>query len=548
MKLLGIVFGSILTMLGLLIFAGSTIDPIASALTMRSWISDKASLVEVKVHEYESAQTSYDTNYKVKIKYTYVVDGIEYVGDRVSIVNEKTNVYQDHNMVVGNIISENINNNGISIWYDSEHPNRSIYDKSLDWRQHILRGLFDSLLFVLGLFVVYMSVRKNKNKKLKRKRHKKPSTKTGVFYSDILIKKKKSWLVFLANIIVFGLLSSTLMGYDLVKNIGSITLLLIPILYLKRAYLLQVDWSKYKSSPIKLTPNYGVIGGDVVGKLLLEGDAKKISELCLKLVATRYYSEISYDGSKSRKTEMFSSQIIAPCKHNSKSSVVKFKFSVPADLMPTSKVGSDYCRWTIRVKSVQKEIKFNREYEIPVEITEESRSVEEELNWPLSDVEIDRMNDRLGVVSSKEMISFHTKGSQLGKLCFYMGMLLMVLGMFVGVMVDIVPGISLFIFSTPFVMMGGWMMGKNCKIQFSKNRCKVEQYLFSKKLNEREIEPKEIRSIKYYMSSNLGGGEYSIKLCIGKESPMNIGGNMISERNAMHMKKEILSFIGLDVA
>lgn len=573
MKISGIIFGGIFFLAGLSTFYFLVLSTLFDAFHMQSWQSTPANLNQAEISSYESRNDdgSYTTMYSVNMEYEYWAGGQNHIGTRVDIRGDSSSDSDEHYQRLYKIKQEN-EQKKLNVWVNPDDPSDSIYDRKISIRLTAIMTLFASVFMFVGGGIVKIS--RKKESKLPAgitPDPNKPWTTraewaTPTIYSDANSKLALIKFFSILSVLFFGMFSIALFGQHPVATTFSF-LLWLPSYFLFRWYKKKkLEWDHFQKVPLQLTPYPGVIGGEVSGSILVPAPYTLGDNYTFTLKCTHHWTTRSGNETKSHSSILWSEAIQPTPKAKVNGTYLTFAFKVPADKDESSKPDNNYHRWTISISSKLKGIDFNRDYEIPVFITEKSQTVEDELKQqPLTASQKSDLHARLTVnhgdgISSESInnntskpsnnsqdqtLSLHTPGSTDGWFIGGIGVLFFVIGTVIATVGGSKFGIVFAAVATVFIAIGVYALGRNCQIKAEPNRLEISVFLFSKIVNHHVLATKDISEIKPHKSSSSSQNgkqtneKYGLRLFTTSGRMIDLGGEFKSMKNATHMKLEI---------
>jgi len=551
----GVLFGGVFFLSGLAVFYFMVLSPIIDAGRMQFWHATPAQLISAKVHSYQSQNDDggYTTMYKVLTQYQYNIDGSSYVGQRAQITGDSANSDSDGAYkLLSKIKYENKVHKGITIWVNPNDNQDSIYDRTLDFRFLIMMTLFGSIFMMVGWGVMSLS-RQNKEKIPDNVDPEKPWTSRSkwsspVIYSDVQKSVKYACFFAVLATAFFGLFAIALFGKNIVGTVFSILFLIPPLWLILRAIRVRKEWLYFNKVPLTLMPHPGMVGGIVKGRLVIPNKSSSVDKYNVTLSCIKCWVKRSGNKTSSQQSIIYSDNQKLSTKPSRGGREINFNFNVPAGQPESSVPNQSYHKWEIRVKGDLESINFDRNYEVPVFVTEQSvTELDELMQQPLSHQERNELNERLDLDVSwvkDEMILHIPKAKEvlpiagIGALFFIIGMLIYIIGgSFFGV---VFSGVS-----CVFLGLGIWGYGRNCKIKVSSNNLQLDFYFFSWSLNQLILTPNQVRSIEPFSSSttHINGKQanekFSLRLITDVGKSIDLGGGFKSKKNALHLKQQI---------
>ena len=555
MKKGGVLFGGVFFLAGLAVFYFMVLSPVIDASKMQFWQATNGQLISAKVHSYQSRNDDggYTTMYKVLIQYQYRINGNIYTGQRAKIMNDNASSDSDNAYdLLAKINRENSANNGIKIWLNPNDNQDSIYDRSLDFRFTIMMTLFSSIFMMAGLGIISYS-RPEQEQIPDHVEPDKPWTSrlqwaSPIIYSDAKKSVKHAWFFAVFACLFFGLFAIALFGRHPIATLFSVLFLIPPLWLILRAKRIQTEWLYFNKVPLTLSLYPGMVGGKVKGSLTVPGQNSAKSKYIATLSCTKYWTTRSGNKTQSHQSIIYSDNQKLLARPSASGGNITFDFVVPAGKPESSTPSNNYHEWTITIKGDLAGINFDRNYEIPVFVTEQSiTEVEELAQQPLTSHEKRVLNERLnmGISKIKDEMLLHTPKSKeslpfagIGALFFIIGTLIYTIG-------DSFFGIVFAGVSCIFLGLGIWGYGRNCKIKVSPNNLQLDFYFFSWSLSQKTLTSKEVRSIEPFSSSTTHTNgkqtseKFSLRLYTDIGKTIDLGGSFNSKKNALHLKQQV---------
>jgi len=560
-SLAGRLFGGVFFIAGFVMLYFAVISSIIDAVSMQFWQQSQAQLIQADVTSFQSRNDSgsYTTMYKVEISFEYSVDGKGYYGQRGQINNNSSSSDSDGAyQLLSKVKNEQARHQFINIWYDPNSPEDSIYDRSLDFKFIIIVTMFSAVFMMLGAgIVLYSRVGKEENTLLPNADKTKPWTTRAQWCSPIIFsqaqsKTKVAWFIAILALLFFGMFALMLIGQHPIASIFAILLLIGPVWLIFRAKRIQREWQFYQKVPLTLNPYPGVVGGKVVGSLVIP-KAVASEQYVITLKCTKYWTTRSGSKTESNQSIIYSKGQSPISRARAEGNHLSFDFTIPAEKPESSEPSKSYHTWTVNVKtkqgglgSVSNGVAFNRDYEVPVFITDDSQTIEEELiTAPLTGKEKFAIKERLTLSTSSQALSLHTPGSTNSLVFAGIGTLFFIIGVVIATVGESFFGYVFSAMSTVFIFLGTWGWARNCKINITPNRFDVDIYWRKKLMKQYVITTSDIKEIRAFKSSSshTNGQQSSEKYCLRlftkQGLKIDLGGEFSSMKNAVHMKNEI---------
>lgn len=562
MKKGAVFFGGIFFVAGLITFYFIVISPVIDASRMQFWHATKAKLINVDVNSFQSRNDNggFTTMYKVVMQYQYSVEGHDYIGQRARINNETSSNDQEAAYVLFNKINlEQATQNSINVWYNPNNVSESIYDRNLDYKFLLIMTLFSGVFMTLGIgIIIYSQPAKEQPLNNSNFDPKKPWTtraqwSSPIIYSTAQQSIKYAWFFALLSVLFFGMFSLSLFGRHPIATLFALLLLIAPLWLVFRARRMQKEWRYYQKVPMKLSAYPGVVGGKVQGGLTIPGQITQSKKCKVTLKCTKYWTRRSGGKTESSQSIIFATEQQVMAKPSADGAIIDFSFDVPADKPQSSAPSNNYYQWVVVIEGKLSEFNFKREYEVPVFVTKESRTVADELkDEPLTSSELSIMNQRLKVddISSKSELEFHTPGSKSSLIFAIIGAIFFISGVLIAVLGNSIFGIVFSCVSCVFIGLGTWGYGRNCKIIVAPNNMQVDVYFFSKLVNQYQLKRADVNYFETFSSSKTHTNgkqtdeKFSLRIATSEGKRIDLGGDFSTMKKAVHLKQKIEQCFG----
>ena len=428
----GILFGLMFAGGGIFFLAQTALPMWQDWQAMRNWQPAEARLLSVSGDESNT-----------RIKYRYQIDGKVYQGERVGVSEISDNIGSYHPDMQDYLRRIQHNNQPLPIWVNPFDPAESAIDRDMRWGLLVFMGGFCSIFILIGLAVVYGSLRGSKKAEARarpsllemRKRwqaernagttelefiefcqqryaapeapdiggkadvdwHSRKGWEDAQIHSDALKGVVFFWgFAIVWNAISFPLLGSTIPDEVRSGNYPALIALVFPLvglILLGLALKRTLEYRRYGRVWLHMDPYPGSIGGHVGGvlqvKKLDHRHAVEAETLSVKLECVHSY--VSGSGkNRSRRESIEWAQSGKPAISRSMEGVsLSFRFDVP-DGLPQADVeqSGNYYFWRLSVEAEVPGTDLSRSYNIPVFATAEtSRNVAHDIS---AGVEADR--------------------------------------------------------------------------------------------------------------------------------------------------------------
>lgn len=565
MKPGGVVFGGIFFLAGLAVFYFFVLSTLLDAFQMLNWQSVNADLQSAEISSYESRNDngSYTTMYSVAMSYEYWVAGRSYYGDRADIQGYSSSDSDTHYQRLYKIKQE-AGQNRLRVWVNPDDPTQSIYDLSVDIKMMAIMTLFSGVFMFVGGGIIAIS-RKDKAPLPANVMPdpRKPWTTRAQWASATILsnaKNKVGLIKFFSilSVMFFGMFAIALFGEGPVATGFAVAMCLPPFFLFRWYKKKKAEWDHFQKVPVNLSPYPGLIGGKVAGNILVPQPYAAGDQYTFTLKCTHHWVTRSGNERRHNSSLLWSNTFTPKPKAKINGTYLTFEFDVPADKPQSSEPDSNYHTWTLEITSQLNGINFQREYEIPVFITEDSKTVEDELiENPLTTEEKTAIHDRLNIQKPPQVtsniepdalddtLSFHTPGDKTGWIFAAMGGVFFIVGMAIAIIGGSAFGYAFATVASLFIAIGVFIAGRNCKVQVSHSGIIVDVFLFSRYIKRHMLPPDNITEIKAVKSSSTSTNgkqsyeRYGLNVITRYSHNIDLGGEFKSMKNATHIKLKI---------
>ncbi|MGR6873036.1 DUF3592 domain-containing protein [Pseudomonas sp. HK3] len=533
-----------------------------------------AELNSAEVNSYQSRNDdgSYTTMYSVDMEYEYWSDGRSYTGNRVDISENNSSDSDKHYQRLHQLKQE-AKRDQFKVWVNPNDLSESVYDRAVDIKLTLIMALFSSTFMLVGGGIIQVSRKKETPLPSGIKSDpSKPWTTRAEWASKTLYSNAESKLglikffTILATLFL-GVFALALFGQHPVATAFSFIFCIPPVLMFRWYRKTKREWDHFDKVPLHLKPYPGVIGGTVGGDISVPCAYTPNDQYTFELKCTHHWTTRSGKETRSHSSTIWSKVIKPTPRASSNATRLTFEFDVPSDKPSSSAPDNDYHSWTLDISSQLKGINFNREYEIPVFVTRDSKTIEDELTQqPLTTQQKADIHSRLSVNQNKNpldhssmtastkptensSLSFHTPGSKAGWFIGGIGLLFFIIGVVIANTAESFFGFVFAAMATVFIALGILALGRNCHVRVQPNQLEVDVFIFSKMINQHRFTSQEVEDIKPRKSSSTSQNgktvneKYSLMLTTKKGKSIDLGGEFASMKNATHMKLEIESIL-----
>ena len=432
-KLFGIIIGSAFIFGGVQIALDTAIPTYQSWQNMQSWQPASALLLDA----------SYGSN-QVKARYIYTIDGLEYENNRVSVSLFNDNIGDYQTEMATQLQHAKKNYHAIGIWYKPDEPSHSVIDKNMRWGLFSLISAFCSLFILIGLLIIFASIKTSNKKSSSRNRpslsqfrqqwKQTQSNDQHQFEKQSPINqsnnstqalqlwlnkkqwrkqplrsdaKKNIWAIWLFAIFWTAISSPVLfvLPEELNKqNYAALIALLFPLVGLflfYKAWKMTLEWRRFGVIELNLDPYPGSIGGHVGGVLLLKNKATFNAQFKIELQCIYSYISGNSNNRSRRKNIKWAEVGFAKKVLAANGLQLKFRFDVP-DNLPEADVEQqgDYYFWQLKLSADLPGTDLNRSYNIPVFKTQKySQTIRHDLSAQAVQLKSEKAQESQAAVS-----------------------------------------------------------------------------------------------------------------------------------------------------
>lgn len=540
---------------GIAIIYLSLYQPLQTAWQMQRWQPTPAELIKAEVTRYQHRLDDESrAMYDLVMEYRYQVDGVSYTGNRASISDYSSNDRGEHYARLSEIQRQQQSATGLQVWVNPDNPAEAVFDRRPEWFFLAIVSLVGGLFILIGGGLpVYQLLSGAAAVKAPQtdpdspwRRHQ--GWRSSQIQSNARAMYRGYWLLALLVIIITAFCGVELSDYApelgmVIAPFGGVVALLLAC----KAWREQRNWKVFQQIPVTLEPFPGSIGGQVSGSLILP--AAPLSAACYKVSLESIHHWTEHTGREVREVhevvwEEAQSPVIQG--HDNGTRLV-FDFHIPATCQPTSEPDGDFHRWVLQVTADLPQGRFNRHYELPVYVTEQSLTsnvLDEHLT----------MDDMVDVHQDTDMqitgdaISLRSGGSENGWKVGAIGATLLVAGALFMLLVEGEFGSGLLSIGLLFAMAGVWLAGKSFHTRISPLQCDLEVYIFDRLVHKSSLSSATIAEIEVY--SRMGGQteKFALRLHCENGRVMDVSGDFSSRQNAEYMRQEIAGIIGLEAS
>jgi len=503
----GVLFGLIACLMGAFFFYSIVITGIIERIDVQSWHSVPAQLHDAGTDSCSQSEESNGygkTMYQVEISYSYNYMGKRYTGSRVALNPDSSSESSFHNKLISDI-QRKARHNDFRVWVDPDNPSQSVYDRSLNWRLTIPISLFTGTFIVIGIGII-VGTRKE-NDELANAVPGKPWTSSSRWNSPIVYSSANSNLnlarfLTALSFLFFGTFVTFMAGQGFVLNLAAVAFSAPPLLVFRWYWKKRKEWMYYKNVPLELSSYPGSIGGDLKGRIIVPEPLRLRDRYNIEIKCTLYRTKQGISDNQLESAVIWSNKTRPTAKPCEEGTRLKFECYIPADQPESSKRSNSYFVWTVEVTSELENTNFIRSYEVPVFKTEESQSIDQELQAsPLSQSEVKSIERRVSSKEKGRMLSFHTPRDKAARIVFLIGVLFFPVGISVYLFSGSWVGIGFSGISCFAIVLGFLAWGKNCRVRVFSGRIDVDVFIFSRLWKQHKLHSHDVRSIETKVTS-----------------------------------------------
>ena len=330
---------------------------------------------------YNSHPGDDSTTYEAYARYTYVIDGQHYSGDRVSISGGSDNI-GDYQQDTGSYLSGLlVRGESVSIYVNPNDPSISIIDPTIRWGLIGFKSIFFFVFGGVGLGLIIWVFKAPKEKDLTEQKYvAQPWLANDDWQSATIKSNSKATMYFTWGFAaIWNLISAPLpflMHKEVLEkqNYAALLGLLFPLvgIYLiiwaaKRTR----EWNRFGPAPVTLDPFPGSIGGHVGGTIDINLPFDARNRFSATLTSLRSYISGSGKNKSRKESAEWQDVQVAKSTTGAKGTRLTFRFEVPQGQQQAdaSQLDDSYFIWRLNLKSELEGADFDRDYEIPVYAT-----------------------------------------------------------------------------------------------------------------------------------------------------------------------------------
>ncbi|MCV6612080.1 MAG: DUF3592 domain-containing protein [Amphritea sp.] len=549
-------------LIGVSLFHSFVLMPLQESRQMQHWHIIPAELLEAQVVRYQDEnETAAEAMYKLTARYAYKINGQYYTGNRVIVADSLGSNSSGYHELLSEIHQLQQSPEGFRVRVNPEQPAQAIIFPRPDWTVPLMMGLFSSIFILLGgghlLYSLYQAF---KQLRVSRADPTRPWTTQAEWNSPTVYSNAKSRfgsLILMALIAAMFLSLGAIAFYDqlVIRLAFFISAAVVTALAGYKAWKEYRAWQIVGKAPVTLTPYPGVIGGSVGGSLRLSRQCKSAPPCHITLECIRYRTVYSGKNTRTEQEVIWASQQRSALTDDAEGSLIRFDFKVPGACRPSTPPGDSYHKWVVNVRVEVAGVNFDRDYEIPVFITDASQLNEqfaEDQTEPLTLDETVELYDALSIGNEGSGLSLKLKGAQVktGWLLAAVGGLMMSVIGYAAFASGTVPNTFVVLFSGAFIAAGGWLSGRHCYVRVTAQQCTVHVHWFSRLVRECCFKASEISDIEVYRSSNSRSQwpqkreyHFSLRLQLESGQTLELGGALTSRDRAEYIRQEMLDIL-----
>ena len=345
------------------------------AWRMDSWVQVPARVTSggYKTHSGDDSDT-----YEAYARYTYMYEGREYHGNRVSLSSGGDNI-GDYQQDIGRNLQRAIGDS-ILVYVNPDKPNDSIIDRGLRWG---LLGFKSIFVFVfggvgLGAIILIWRAPREKDKSLPEYQASPWLLNDDWQTESIRSSSKTAMYGAWAFAGLWNLISAPLpfLLYEEVlekQNYIALIGLLFPIVgvgLLVWAVRRTLEWRRFGPAPVTLDPFPGSIGGHVGGTIDLAMPFAAAAQFQVTLTNLHHYYSGSGKNRSRKESAIWQDKLVAHAEPGGKGTRLTFRFDVPEEQKPSDVEHDDsYYTWRLNVHAELEGADLDRDYDIPVYAT-----------------------------------------------------------------------------------------------------------------------------------------------------------------------------------
>ena len=359
----GMLFGLVFIGVGAAFLLLGVIPNLWDVIRMQDWVQVPA---EVMAVDLESNSSDGSTTYKVTARFSYNYYGRQYTCNRVGIADGGAdNVGDWQHDTYARLKSQD----QTTVWVNTGNPSEAIFDRDLRWDLLGFKLIFVIVFGGFGTAMLWYL-----NRKVKPVPPGLPAWQARAEWVDNRIRSNARSMLWVAwgFAIFWNAISSPIpfvLPGELAKgNQLALVGLIFPLVGLGLvtwAIRQTLNWRRFGTTPLKMDPFPGAIGGDVGGAVELRLGYNPKYRFRVTLTCHHVTTRRTSDGSETVRDAQWQDEQLAEVQPGLHGTRLRFLFQTPDDLPGSSKGDGGY-EWTVQITASLSGTDFDRSWEVPV--------------------------------------------------------------------------------------------------------------------------------------------------------------------------------------
>jgi len=367
-------FGGIFLLVSLGFLVLGVVPTVIDAMRMRQWEPVPAQLLDVRVAS--SRNSSGSTTTRVRARYSYVVAGRTYTGERVAVSSMADNLGDFWYQLGWQLKRAHQQGKPATAWVNPADPTKAVLDRSLRWP---LLGFWAIFIVVFGGTGAGMlaGARHSSRQAAKPDRplvNSQPWMAYPAWAGPSIASNMRAerWVFTVMGLVflVFGA-SVSMMALPQAVNGRPIVwvVLLFPLVGLAMCWHAIKRWRqhrRYGAAALVLSPHPAPLGGSVVMHLDLPVQAGPQARVVVALSCLERSTSGSGDDRRTSENLQWENEGVARLLPTSGGTRIQWQTNVPGHLPPSASPGEDGNVWRVSVTGQGLDGDFSAHYDIPV--------------------------------------------------------------------------------------------------------------------------------------------------------------------------------------
>ncbi|MDH3527658.1 MAG: DUF3592 domain-containing protein, partial [Gammaproteobacteria bacterium] len=360
----GMLFGLVFIGVGAAFLLLGVIPNLWDVIRMQDWVQVPAEVVAVDL---ESNSSDGSTTYKVTARFSYNYYGRQYTCNRVGIADGGAdNVGDWQHDTYARLKSQD----QTTVWVNTGNPSEAIFDRDLRWDLLGFKLIFVIVFGGFGTAMLWYL-----NRKVKPVPPGLPAWQARAEWVDNRIRSNARSMLWVAwgFAIFWNAISSPIpfvLPGELAKgNQLALVGLIFPLVGLGLvtwAIRQTLNWRRFGTTPLKMDPFPGALGGDVGGAVELRLGYNPKYRFRVTLTCHHVTTRRTSDGSETVRDAKWQDEQLAEVQPGLHGTRLRFLFKPPGDLPESSAGDASWYEWNVQISASLPGTDFDRSWEVPV--------------------------------------------------------------------------------------------------------------------------------------------------------------------------------------